>query len=467
MMRDFPPFNYALMEILCKELQEKIIHFKIVNCLPNDLRRFFLVFQRANNQEALFFCFTPLFIRFHLSPSIKIPKSSSSHPLFSFLKDATLNQVSLLQQDRILQLTFATPKGERRLIAEFFSKHPNYYLVKSDGLILFALHPLAQTHYQLPPSPPVTSTISPWHSHQEVEQAYEDIEKQWEFTKEKQTLQNQLSQKLKKMRRKEQELLESLKQCAQWSNIQHEGDLIKTHLASIKKGSSSFQAHDWATDQPYELKLDPLKTPQEEMALRYKRAKKLEAGQIPLTQQLDRIQKELFSIEQQQQKLQHLQSIEELALFKSDLPPSLQHESKLIFATHPSSPIYREYQSAQGVKIWVGKNAKANDRLTFQLANGRDWWLHASGCPGSHVIIRLGKDHEPDPETLKDALQLALYYSKARSQGEGEICYTQRKYVSRLGKGKTGLAQIAKHQTVWIRSDPVRLQALKERLNVL
>lgn len=97
------------------------------------------------------------------------------------------------------------------------------------------------------------------------------------------------------------------------------------------------------------------------------------------------------------------------------------------------------------------------------MANGRDWWLHVRGCPGSHVIIRLDKNLEPDSETLKDALQLALYYSKARHQGEGEICFTQRKYVSRLGKNKTGLVQISKHQTAWIRLDPVRLQALKDR----
>lgn len=114
------------------------------------------------------------------------------------------------------------------------------------------------------------------------------------------------------------------------------------------------------------------------------------------------------------------------------------------------------------MKIWVGKNAKMNEKLTFQLANGRDWWLHVSGYPGSHVIIKMNKDQEPDPETLKDAFQLALYHSKARDMGEGEICFTQRKYVSRLGRKKTGLVQISKHQTAWIRADPVRLQALKK-----
>jgi predicted ribosome quality control (RQC) complex YloA/Tae2 family protein len=452
-------FNFALMEILCKELQERVSNFKVVDCFPHDLRRFFLILHGSKRQEALFFCFAPPFLRFHLS-DLPTSRAHSSHPLLSFLQGATLNLVNLLQQDRILQLTFSTLQGERRFIAEFFSKHPNYYLIQPDGKILFALHPHPQTHYQLPPLHSFVSKPPQWLSHREVEQAYMEIEKQWELAKEKQHLQTLLFKQLKSLQKKEQKLLESLKECAQWSQIQHEGDLIKSCFASIKRGTSSLYVHDWMTDQPYYLTLDPTKTPQEEMAARYKRAKKLQAGQAPLTQHLERTQKELHFIEQQQQTLQLLKTAEELAAFTQAAPSPLQ-PIKAVSAV--PQLIYKEYQSATGVKIWVGKNAKANDRLTFQLANGRDWWLHVRGCPGSHVLIRLNKDQEPDSETLQDALQLALYYSKARHQGEGEICYTQRKYVSRLGQKKAGLVQISKHQTAWIRLDPARLQALKER----
>ncbi len=456
-----PVFNYALMEVLSKELQARVANFTVVNCFPNDLRRFFLTLQGKNHQETLFFCFTPPFLRFHLTSSLP-PHSSSSHPLSAFLKGATLKNACLLQHDRILQLTFIIPQGERRLIAEFFSKHPNYYLVQPDGKIVFALHPLVQTHYLLPPLRAFTSETSPWFSHREVDRAYKEIEKQWELNREKQALTHQFSKQMKKLKRKEHDIAENLKECAQWSHIQHEGDLIKAHFASIQKGVSSLIVHDWMTDQPYHLKLNPAKTPQEEMAARFKRAKKLHLGQEPLTQYLKRIQTELHSLEQQKQKLSLVQTADELAAFKSTL--SFLPTSQTIPSAISPSPIYKEYLSTNGVRIWVGKNAKANERLTFQLANGRDWWLHVRGYSGSHVIIRLGKDQEPDSETLKDAMQLALYYSKARLQGEGEICFTQRKYVSRLGKGKAGLVQISKHQTAWIRFDPARWQVLKERI---
>lgn len=461
-----PPFNYPLMEMLCKELQERVINFNVIHCLPNDLRRFWIILSEKEKQEALFFSFTPPFSRFHLTRSPAISKNLSSHPLSPFLQNATLKRVELLQHDRILQLTFLTTQGERRLIAEFFSKHPNYYLVKLDGTILFALHALPKNHYELPPPRPALPAETPlqWHSHREVEQAYAVIEEKWKWTQEKQAISRLLSKQLKQLEKKEQILWNNLKQCAQWTTIQHEGDLIKSHLSSIKKGIATVCVHDWMTDQPYELKLNPAKTPQEEMAARYKQARKLQTGQAPLTHHLERTQEKISLLKQQQQRLQLTPLSQELAAFKKTLPLSLQPRSVAEIPT-PSSPIYREYQSCYGVKIWVGKNAKANDRLTFQLANGRDWWLHVNGTPGSHVIIRLGKDQEPDSETLKDAMQLALHYSKARDQGEGEICFTQRKYVTRLGKEKTGLVQISKHQRVWIRLDPVRLQALKDRLN--
>ena len=37
--------------------------------------------------------------------------------------------------------------------------------------------------------------------------------------------------------------------------------------------------------------------------------------------------------------------------------------------------------------VWIGKNARSNDKL-FNLAHKEDIWLHAKSVSGSHVIIR-------------------------------------------------------------------------------
>ena len=456
--------SYVQMLVLCNELHQRVAGFKVVNCVPNNRKRFSLILRHQTHQEALFFCFEPPFLRFHLSSTTSFVKDNSPHPLLPFLQGAILREACLLQEDRILQLSFQTSAGEKLFVAEFFSRHPNYYLLNPNGSILFALHSLNRSHYQLPPRP-LSKTAEPprWLSHRETEQAYLEFEQKWEFEKEKKALQTHLAKQFKKLEKKEQELLQALERCTQWAKIQHEGELIKAHLSTIKKGSSSIDVQDWITNNSYHLILDPSKTPQEEMTARFRRAKKLQTGLEPLTHQLEQTRDHLQQIRQQQHQLDFLANKQEVASFKAKeilLPQPIEKAASA--TTLPS--IYREYLSKKGLKIWVGKNAKANDQLTFRLARGRDWWLHIKGCPGSHVIIRLEKDPQPDSETIEDALLLALLYSKAKKQGEGEVCITQRKYVARMGKGgQAGQVQISKHRTVWVRFDQDRYDALKVR----
>lgn len=263
----------------------------------------------------------------------------------------------------------------------------------------------------------------------------------------------------KKLQKKEQEILENLQQCSRWAERQHEGELIKSQFSSIKKGAATLTVYDWLTDQQIVLTLDPSKSPQEEMTTRFRKAKKLQAGISPLKRFLESVQKELQRVKQKEHLIDQVSSINELLSLKEKIEVPIRQVDKSFRKT---SPIYREFFSASGLTIWVGKSAKANDRLTFQLANGRDWWLHIRGFPGSHVIIRVAKDQKPDPDTLKDAMQLALYFSKARTSGEGEVCVTQRKYVLKLGKA--GQAQVSLHQTHWVKLDLERIHALHNRI---
>lgn len=285
----------------------------------------------------------------------------------------------------------------------------------------------------------------------------------WE--KEREELRVKFIKSRKKIEKKIEETNQRIALCHTWEKAEHEGNLLKFHFSSMKQGASSVSLQDWLSDAPYVLSLDPSKTILEEMAARFKQAKKLRKGIRPLEEFLLRLQKELRLIEEELVRLDSIKTEEEVAEYKKTLTSRITSIAlsiaKKIKEAGPAL-IYHEYRSKAGVPIWVGKTAKANEQLTFQLANGRDWWLHVKGYPGSHVIIRCGKDVEPDKETLCDAQHLALYYSKAKTQGEGEVCYTQRKFVSRLGRKKVGQVQIAKEHIAWIRLDVDRIGRLKK-----
>ena len=71
----------------------------------------------------------------------------------------------------------------------------------------------------------------------------------------------------------------------------------------------------------------------------------------------------------------------------------------------------KTFTSVDGVKIYVGENAKDNDRLT-ESSYPKEWWMHVSGHPGSHVVIACDEDVVPR-ETKRDAAVLAVHHSKA------------------------------------------------------
>ncbi len=219
---------------------------------------------------------------------------------------------------------------------------------------------------------------------------------------------------------------------------------------------------DWLTDQPYLIQIDPRSTPQEKMSQCYQRSRKLQRGLIPLLDQLEKVAQKIEITEKQLDELAEIHSMAELAEKKNQILPSQNKPGHATKKERKALP-YHAFQSSSGMQIWVGKNAKANEWLTFHAANGNDWWLHVQGSPGSHVIIKVNKGQQPDPDTLQDAMQLALFYSQSKDQGEAEITVTQRKYVSRFGKGQSGKVQLSKHTTNWVHLDRERCKRIKER----
>ncbi|MBS6561423.1 MAG: DUF814 domain-containing protein, partial [Clostridiales bacterium] len=96
------------------------------------------------------------------------------------------------------------------------------------------------------------------------------------------------------------------------------------------------------------------------------------------------------------------------------------------------------YISSDGFHIYVGKNNYQNEELTFKFANGGDWWFHAKGMAGSHVIIKREQGQEIPDRTFEEAGRLAGYYSKGRAAKKVEIDYTERKNLKKPPAAKPG-----------------------------
>ena len=100
-----------------------------------------------------------------------------------------------------------------------------------------------------------------------------------------------------------------------------------------------------------------------------------------------------------------------------------------------SRPLH--FVSSDGFDIYVGKNNYQNEEITFKIASGSDWWFHAKGIPGSHVVVKCGQKEIPD-RTFEEAASLAAYYSKGRASEKVEVDYIQRRFVKKTAGGPPG-----------------------------
>lgn len=99
--------------------------------------------------------------------------------------------------------------------------------------------------------------------------------------------------------------------------------------------------------------------------------------------------------------------------------------------------ILTTYISCKGHEILVGKNNIQNDLITFKHAKKNDYWFHAKGIPGSHVIIKTDND-ELDDKEFEEAAKLAAYYSKGKTNNLVEIDYTKKQNIKKPSNAKLG-----------------------------
>ena len=83
-----------------------------------------------------------------------------------------------------------------------------------------------------------------------------------------------------------------------------------------------------------------------------------------------------------------------------------------------------------GFVIYIGKDAKSNDHLTFNISSDDDLWFHVKGVPGSHVVIRV-RENLPTETIIKAVAQLAKKNSKASKDDKVTVVYCQKRFVKK------------------------------------
>lgn len=216
------------------------------------------------------------------------------------------------------------------------------------------------------------------------------------------------------------------------------GELLNAYGYELSGGEKELLCLDYYSGKEVKIPLDPQLSTQENSQKYYARYNKLKRTCEALETLTAETKQEIDHLESISAALDIAVREEDLVQIKEELMEFGFIKKRPFGSKKPkitSRPYH--YRSTDGFDIYVGKNNYQNEEVTFKIANGNDWWFHAKGIPGSHVVVRTEGKELPD-RVFEEAGSLAAWYSKGRSNEKVEIDYIQRKHVKKAAGGAPG-----------------------------
>jgi predicted ribosome quality control (RQC) complex YloA/Tae2 family protein len=421
--------------------------------------------------------------RLHLATAA-MPNPPSPPPFCQFLRahlqGAHVDAITQVEDDRIVRIDLATKAGRRALVAELTGKTANLLVLDDADRIVRDLKGFrdrqgqpyrppasAQRPLRIHPSTPVAHAMSDtlFPVSAAIEAQYQDRDAAVSLDAARAAKIGTLKKSIKKLQRRIDAWHDDLTKATKYRDYARYGELLKTNLDLIKKGQREITIVDYfeETLPTLTIPLDSAKTPHGNMDDYFRKHRKYLASMRELHPRIEAGQSELAAMRREfdaimQGTWQPPPVLTEGGTKRHDLARS---RTKLHSQTRQGP--FRRFTSADGLLIFVGKNARENEELTFGLAKSDDVWLHARGAPGSHVVVRLGKGQDVPPETLRDAATLALLYSDLKKSGKGDVIFTKRKWVKKAKSQTAGAVIVTREKSVFVALDRARLEALKAR----
>ncbi|MBO5449952.1 MAG: NFACT family protein [Lachnospiraceae bacterium] len=215
------------------------------------------------------------------------------------------------------------------------------------------------------------------------------------------------------------------------------GELLHTYGYEAKDGEKSITVVNYYDNKELTIPLNPELSVMENAKKYFDRYGKLKRTFEALSKLSQETKAELDYLESVMVALKLAKTEDDLNQIREELSESgyIRKKSSGKKVRLTSKPLH--YISSDGYHMYVGKNNFQNDELTFQMAEGGDWWFHAKGMPGSHVIVKCKGAELPD-RTFEEAARLAAFYSKGSEQNKVEIDYIQKKHVKKPNGAKPG-----------------------------
>lgn len=263
----------------------------------------------------------------------------------------------------------------------------------------------------------------------------------------KKSLQIKLDRVNNKIKKQNQELLESEKA----DDYRVKGELLTSYIYMVQKGMEEVELDNfYDNNSKIRVSLNKNLTPSENAQKYFKKYNKMKNASEEISKQIK------INLEESEYLENSLLAIENCDNDKDlkEIREELIREGYIKSYRMPKKDIkpntqYLKYMSSGGNLIMVGKNNKQNDYLTLRLADNEDLWFHTKNIPGSHVVLKCAGKKVLDEEIL-EAATLAAYYSKAKMSANVPVDYTIKKHVKKPSGAKPGMVIYETNKTAYV-----------------
>ena len=258
------------------------------------------------------------------------------------------------------------------------------------------------------------------------------------ISEKKKSLLKYVDSQIKKFKKIEKNIKVDLKKNENFENYKNIGDILAANMHQIKYGMKKVTVFDFYNNQEITINLDPLLSPNDNLNFYYNKYNKGKRTISALNIRFSDIQDEIKYFEEIKmfiEKENDFIGIEEIEneLNLSDNGNKIKNKIKLN-KTKKRELLSFDYK---GFQIFVGRNNKENEEISFSKGQPNDIWMHIKDIPGSHVLI-LRNNQELPEDVLIYAANLACEYSKAKKGDKVTVDYCERKFVKKIKNSKPG-----------------------------
>ena len=245
------------------------------------------------------------------------------------------------------------------------------------------------------------------------------------------------------------------------------GDLITANLYRMERGQASLTCENFHDPGNAEITvpLDPLLSPQRNAAKYYKRYARARNAEAALTEQMEIARRDLEYLDSVAEELSKGETEQDFAEIRLELRENgfLRDKSRKggdkgaaergkrgkARKEPKGTGRPREYRTASGTRVLVGRNNRQNDALT-KSADRSDVWFHAQKIHGSHVIL-CAEGRTPSDADVTEAAALAAWWSQARDGDKVPVDYTPVRYVKKPNGARPGMVVYTTYRTAYVK----------------